>query len=85
MKRNFHLYVGVPNNLGEPARQRMVDTINKEHPDAVVEEILDGYWSGVEETTLLIKVESQLEYVQKIAELLKAMTNGFVAIDEPED
>lgn len=81
----FYLYVGLPKKLDEPTQQRMIDTINKKHPDAAVEEVLDGYWSGVEETTLLIKVVSHLEHVQQTAEIIKAMVNGFVAIDEPED
>jgi hypothetical protein len=81
----FHLYVGLPKNLDQPTQQRMIDTINKRHPDAVADEILDGYWSGVEETTLLIKVVTRLEYVQQTADILKTMANGFVAIDEPED
>lgn len=83
--RVFHLYVGVPKSLDAQTTQRTIDTINTNHPDAVVEEILDGYWSGVEETTLRIKVVSQLDQIQKTAHIIRAMLNGFVAIDEPED
>lgn len=82
----LELYVGLPTDIDEKTKNKLFDIVNVRHPDGVLGSIVDGYWSGVEESTLLIKLESKLEFAQKTAEIIKSLTsNGFVALCESEE
>jgi hypothetical protein len=80
----FHIFVSLPIDLDQSVVDKVFAVINEQHPDAVAEEILDGYWSPVRERTLQIGVVSNLKHVQQTAKLIQSTFDGFVAIDEPE-
>lgn len=80
------LYVGIPTSVNEEKTQKVIDTVNTRHPDGSLVAVVDGYWSGVEESTLHIKVESELGFAQETAEIIKQyVPNGFVALSDAED
>ena len=79
----FDLYLGMNNSLADQQHARLLQVVQNRYPDAQYGEILDGYWSGVEEATLLIKVVTTEKHLLETIELLKDIQPDiFVAFDD---
>ncbi|MES2631141.1 MAG: hypothetical protein V4611_04230 [Patescibacteria group bacterium] len=84
--KTWNIYVGLPINIDRETETKVIELLNDRHPDCELHSIVEGYWSGVEENTLLIKVTSAEEKAQETANIIKSLLgNGFVALDEQED
>lgn len=85
MKLKLNLYIGIPIADEEEMKHNVINVVNERHPDCSLEAIVDGYWSGVEESTLHIKVECELSFAQDTIEVIRQfLPDGFVALDEVE-
>lgn len=79
---DLELFIGIPAGISKADEEKLIDILNERHPDAVLSEVVEGYWSGVEERTIVIKVESELKFAQDTAEIIKhLLVSGFVAIE----
>lgn len=79
----FDLYLGLKKSWADLHKRKLVQVLKDRYPDAHHEEILDGYWAGVEETTLLYKVETTQQHLLETVELLRDIKpDVFVTFDD---
>lgn len=81
--KNLSLYVGLDKRLTDLEIDTILHIVTERHPDAIQEEIFDGYWSGIEETTLHIKVVTTIRRLSGTARIVNSMyPDVFIAIDD---
>ena len=86
VSKKLHLYVGIGKCLSDEQVSSIVKIVQDRHPEALKEEIFEGYWSGVEESTLLYEMETTNDYLLGTVSMIDNMhLDTFVAIDEPSD
>lgn len=84
--KNFELYVGLDKRLTNAEVKDILRIVQSRHPGVIQDEVLEGYWSGVEETTLLFKVETTISYLLETVDAISSVYKDvFVAIDEPDN
>lgn len=84
--KKLHLYIGLNKQLTDMQIDSIVQIVQNRHPTALKGAVLDGYWSGVEESTLLYKVETTMEYLLETVDAIDRVCPGmFIAIDEPDN
>ncbi len=81
--KEFGLYLGLNRSWLGRDTERVLKVLKDRYPNAQQEEILDGYWAGVEETTLLLKVVTTEEHLLRTVEQLREIQSDiFVAFDD---
>lgn len=82
----FDLYMGMPHTLNNQTQQQLLTVVKTRYPDIRLEEIQEGYWSGVEEDALLFKVHTTEKHLLQTIEMLKTIQPDlFVAFSDGDN
>jgi hypothetical protein len=83
--QDYDVYVGIPAELFSEMRTVVIAAVEKQYPACEPPELVDGYWSGINEDTLHFNIRSDNERVELLCgELREISEKLFVACCETD-